>query len=432
MISSLFNDSTFQRITRRRPTPRHITPAKTITLVLSLTLFAVSLNAAPTPAATSQSPQEQSSAIATIIQKAMKTEHLRAVIVKVTQGDKVITSQAFGESMTGVPATTAMHFRNGAVAFAYLGTLLMEFVDEHKVKLDDTIDHWMPTLPEANKVTLKMLANQTSGYPDYETDPKWLAAFIADPFHIWTFEERMKYAFSRPVQFAPGTNWSYSHTNFMILGEILSKIGNKPLDTLLREKVLDPMGLKNTVASQTSEIPSPVLHAFDSERRTALKIPANISFYEESSFWNSQWGTPIGANQTTTIDDMATTAVKVGSGALLSKSSYEAMTGPHLLGFGKKQDNCAPSCGTQTNVYNYGLGIVRSGSWLLQNPMLGGYSATVAYLPSKKIAIAVFVTYEPEAFDSEGNYKNSSDALFRAIGAYLAPEDAPPTVPTKG
>jgi CubicO group peptidase (beta-lactamase class C family) len=334
--------------------------------------------------------------------------------------------------MTGVPATTAMHFRNGAVAFAYLGTLLMEFVDEHKVKLDDTIDHWMPTLPEANKVTLKMLANQTSGYPDYETDPKWLTAFIADPFHIWTFEERMKYAFSRPVQFAPGTNWSYSHTNFMILGEILSKIGKKPLDTLLREKVLDPMGLKNTVASQTSEIPSPVLHAFDSERRTALKIPANIPFYEESSFWNSQWGTPIGANQTTTIDDMATTAVKVGSGALLSKSSYEAMTGPHLLGFGKKQDNCAPSCGTQTNVYNYGLGIVRSGSWLLQNPMLGGYSATVAYLPSKKIAIAVFVTYEPEAFDSEGNYKNSSDALFRAIGAYLAPEDAPPTVPTKG
>ncbi len=64
----------------------------------------------------------------------MKTEHLRAVIVKVTQGDKVITSQAFGESVTGVPATTAMHFPNGAVAFAYLGTLLMEFVDERRTK----------------------------------------------------------------------------------------------------------------------------------------------------------------------------------------------------------------------------------------------------------------------------------------------------------
>ena len=357
----------------------------------------------------------------------MKTDHLRAVIVKVTQGDRVVVRQAFGESMTGVPATTAMHFRNGAVAFAYLGTLLMKFVDEHKVRLDDTIERWMPTLPEANKVTLKMLANQTSGYPDFETDPAWLAAWSADPFHIWTFEERLKYAFSRPVQFAPGTNWSYAHTNFMILGEILSKIGKKPLDTLLREKVLGPMGLKNTTASQTSEIPSPVLHAFDSERRAVLKIPPNVSFYEESSFWNSQWGTPIGANETTNIDDMIKTAVKVGTGALLSKSSYETMTAPNLLGFGHKQDNCAPSCFTQVNGYNYGIGVVRSGSWLLQNPLLDGYSATEAYLPSKKIAIAVAVTFAPEAFDLQGNYKNSSDTVFRSIGAYLAPDDAPPT-----
>ncbi len=397
---------------------------------ISLSLSAVWLNAAATPAPTSQ--PDQASAIAKIVQDAMKTEHLRAVIVKVTQDDKVITSQAFGESMSGVPATTAMHFRNGAVAFAYLGTLLMEFVDEHKVTLDDTIDRWMPTLPEANKVTLKMLANQTSGFPDFETDPAWLAAWSADPFHIWTFGERVKYAFARPVQFAPGTKWSYAHTNFMILGEILSKIGKKPLDTLLREKVLGPMGLKNTTASQTSEIPSPVLHAFDSERRGTLKIPSDIGFYEESSFWNSQWGTPIGANETTNIDDMVTTAVKVGTGALLSKSSYEAMTAPNLLGFGRKQDNCAPSCFTQVNGYNYGIGIVRSGSWLLQNPLLDGYSATEAYLSSRKIAIAVAVTFAPEAFDSQGNYKNSSDTVFRSIGAYLAPDDAPPAPPAKG
>jgi CubicO group peptidase (beta-lactamase class C family) len=395
-----------------------------------LILPLIALNATPPPAEILQ--RDQASGITAIVQKAMKTEHLRAVIVKVTQGDKVVISQAFGESMNGVPATTAMHFRNGAVAFSYLGTLLMKFVDEHKIKLDDTIERWMPDLPQANTITLKMLANQTSGYPDYETDPKFLAAWNADPFHIFTFEERLKIAFSRPIMFEPGTNWSYAHTNFMILGEILSKIGGKPLDMLLREKVLGPMGLKNTSASQTSEIPSPILHAFDSERRTALKIPAGVAFTEESTFFNSQWGTPIGANQTTTIDDMVTTAVKVGTGALLSKSSYEAMTGPHLLGFGKKQDNCAPSCITQTNVYNYGLGIVRSGSWLLQNPLLGGYAAIEAYLPSKKIAIAVAVTFAPEAFGSEGNYSNSGDTLFRSIGTYMAPDDPPPPVPEKG
>jgi CubicO group peptidase (beta-lactamase class C family) len=404
-----------------------------VATAISLCLAAVSLAACtsstskPTQASAPQSTQ--ASTIAKIVRSAMKTDHLKAVIVKVTQGGMPVTTQAFGESMTGVPTTTAMHFRNGAVAFEYLSTLLMEFVDEHKVTLDDTIERWMPTLPESGKVTLKMLANQTTGYPDFETDPTWDAAFDADPFHIWTFEERLNYAFSRPVQFAPGTNWGYAHTNFMILGQILSKIGHKPLDTLLREKVLGPMGLTNTTSTETSDIPSPVLHSFSSERRTAFGIPPSDSFYEEATFWNTQWGTPIGANETTDINDMATTAVKVGTGALLSKSSYQAMTAPNLLGFGHAQPNCA--CGKQTNLYNFGLGVVRSGSWLLQNPLLSGEGSTEAYLPSQKIAIAVVVTYSPGAFDSQGNYPNSSDPIFRTIGRYLAPNDPPPSPPAK-
>ena len=356
----------------------------------------------------------------------MSTYKLRAVIVRVTQGNRVLATQAFGTSMDGVPATTAMHFRNGAVAFAYIGTLLMEYVDEHKVTLNETIDHWLPSLPESNQVTLKMLANQTSGYPDFETDPGWTAAFNADPFHIWTYQERLRYAFDRPVVFAPGTNWSYSHTNFMILGKILSMIGKAPLATLLKQKVLIPMGLTQTSASRTSSIPSPVLHSFSSERREALGVPSSSTFYEESTFWNAQWGTPEGASETTNIYDMAKTAVAVGTGRLLSTTSYHAMTDPNLLGFGQKQANCTPSCFTQVPAYNYGLGVVRSGSWILQDPLLGGYSAAEAYLPSQKIAIAVVATFAPGAFDCEGNYANTGDLLWRLIAKDLTPQNAPP------
>ena len=146
-------------------------------LVLGSVLVAVSLGssvvASAAPATPATTPDASASAIADVVRSAMDTGHLRAVVVKVTQGDQVLISQAFGTSMDGVPATTDMHFRNGAVAFAYLGTLLMQFVDEHKVTLDDTIDHWMPELPEADQVTLKMLANQTTGYPDFETDAAW-------------------------------------------------------------------------------------------------------------------------------------------------------------------------------------------------------------------------------------------------------------------
>ncbi|MBV9832132.1 MAG: serine hydrolase, partial [Marmoricola sp.] len=120
-----------------------------LALVSACASGATATSAPPPPPSQGQA----ASAITDIVNHAMATGHLRSVIVKVTQGDQVVARQAFGTSMDGVPATTDMHFANGNVAFAYLGTLLMKFVDGHQVGLDDPIDRWMPNLPEANKVT---------------------------------------------------------------------------------------------------------------------------------------------------------------------------------------------------------------------------------------------------------------------------------------
>jgi hypothetical protein len=63
--------------------------------------------------------------------------------------------------------------------------------------------------------------------------------------------------------------------------------------------------------------------------------------------------------------------------------------------------------------------------------LLSGSSAVEAYLPERKLAVAVAVTYAPEAFDDQGDYANEAEALFRRIGAELAPEDAPPMPPPR-
>jgi CubicO group peptidase (beta-lactamase class C family) len=405
-----------------------VAAAAVTALAVSLSACSASVTTVKTlQATTSPAQSPQASAIAAIVRKGMATYHLRAVIVRVTKGGKVVTTQAFGPSMTGVRATPAMHFRNGAIAFAYVATLLMEYVDEHKVRLNDTINRWVPSLPEARKVTLKMLANQTSGYPDFETDPAWTAAFNADPFRIFTYQERLGYAFRRPAAFPPGKNWSYSPTNFMILGHILSMIGKRPLATLLRRKVLKPMSLTGTTSSGTSSMPNPVLHSFSSEREVALHVPSKVTFYQEATYWNTVWGTPAGANETSNIYDLIKTAVAVGTGKLLSRSGYHAMTDSKLLGFGHKQRNCAPSCFRQIPAYNSGLGVVKAGSWILEDSLLSGWSSAEAYLPARKIAIAVAATFDPAAFNPAGVESNASDPIFRSIGAYLAPNDPPPT-----
>ena len=69
------------------------------------------------------------------------------------------------------------------------------------------------------------------------------------------------------MEFEPGTNWGYSHTNYVILGRVLEQIAGMPLADAIRKYVLEPMGLKQTGALTTPEIPQPVLHAFSSERR---------------------------------------------------------------------------------------------------------------------------------------------------------------------
>ena len=371
----------------------------------------------------------QADAIRQIVRQTMSEQHMKAAIVIVNVDGRTVLTEAYGDTIPGVPATTDMYFRNGAVAFAYIGNLLMQLVDDGTVRLDDTIARWMPELPApAGQVTLKMLANQTAGYPDFEQDPAWRDAHYADPYHSWTFGERLAYVLAAPRPFAPGANWSYSHSNFMILGEVLSRIEKKPLATLLQERVLKPLKLRSTIESPTSAMPAPFLHSFSVERRDYFHVPANLPFYEEETFWNTQWGAPDGANEVSRIDDLVATAIAIGSGKLLSTASYHAMTDPNLLGFGHSDPACAPECFPQTFAYNFGLGVVRNGNWLKQNPVLTGYAAVEAYLPSRRIAIAVVNTSTPDYFADPSTAANPSNVLFQKIGAYLVPGDAPPSL----
>jgi CubicO group peptidase (beta-lactamase class C family) len=387
--------------------------------------------ALPTETETTTTDTAKADAVMRIVRDVMAQAHLKAVIVRVTVDGREVVTQAVGESMTGVPAIPAMHFRNGAVAISYVSTLLLKLVDEKKVSLDDKLSKWLPEIPHADRVTLGQLAQMTSGYVDYVIGNTAMnEALYANPFRRWTVNEMLSYAVSKPLLYEPGTNWNYAHTNYVLLGLALEKATGEEMPKLLSDKVLRPLGLTNTANSLTPEIPAPVLHAFSSERRAFLTIPAGTPFYEESTFWDPSWTITHGAIQTTNIYDMEATAAGIGFGRLLTADSYQKMVSTDLRGKTHKQPGCT-TCDEMTDAYTYGLGIVISGNWLVQNPLFGGYGAIEAYLPSQKIAIAAAVTFAPEAFDDQGNYRNGADPLFRKIAAELAPDDAPPMPPKK-
>ena len=346
--------------------------------------------------------------ITTVACTVMRALDLRSAIIQVSVDGRLAYSTALGESAPGTPATTAMHFRNGAVAMTYMATALLQLVDDGRLSLGDKVGKWLPGLPAADQVTLEMLVNNTSGYPDYVADPEFLAATKADPLREWTAGGLMSYAFNKGLIYPPGANWNYSHTNYLVLAAVIEKVTGKPLAEVLRGRILDPLGLRNTASSVQPDIPSPVLRAYTSERGS----------YEESTFWNPSWTLPAGAVMTTDITDLRLSAEAIMRGTLLSSRSFAIQTDGRLVGFGDPA-GCPPGiCKKNTEAAHYGMGLLLSGPWLMQSPMFGGYSASIGMLPERGISIAVAATQGPQANPD----RNGSEALMLAIARQVAPD----------
>ena len=334
-----------------------------------------------------------------IVRQAMAKRDLKAVLAGFSVDDQPPSLFAWGSSMTGVPATPDMHFRNGAVAIAYIGTVLLQLHDKGALSVDDKLSKWFPGYPKADQVTLTMLINGTSGYADYVTDDSFLKQFYADPFRHWTPDELITIGLGRQMICDPGTCWSYAHTNFVILGKVLEKATGRPLADFIREGILDPLALKDTRSELTAIIQEPVLHAYDAERGR----------YEESTYWNPSWTLAHGAIMTSNIADILKSAAAIGEGTLVSPASHRLQLAPLTAKFKPWSDTSY-----------YGFGVFRINDWIVQNPSFAGYAATMTYLPSRKLALAVSVTLGEKA-PLEGNL---STDLLKEIAAYLAP-DAP-------
>jgi CubicO group peptidase (beta-lactamase class C family) len=368
-------------------------------------------------------------AIQDAVETTMEKSHVRAAIVRVMRGDEVVLMQAWGDSVATVPATTDMHFRSGAVSIPMVSTVLLQLVDEGTVTLDDKLADWLPDVPNADKVTLGQLSQMTSGYADYVQDQAFLDAFNQNPFRQWTPEELYTFGTSKPLLFEPGTNWGYAHTNYVLLALALEKITGQPMTDVIQKRIFDPLGMTETADPGTPEILAPALHAFDSERREYLQVAAGLPYIEDSTYWNPSWSLGPGSIQNTDITDMATVIQAIGRGEMVSKESFEQMIAPTLRGKTTRLDACPNTCFVQNEFYTYGLGIVLSGDWLLQNPQYHGFAGVAAYLPAEDVTIAIAATYADEAFDPATGApvpSNIANPLFTAVASVVAPDASTP------
>lgn len=327
---------------------------------------------------------------------------VRSTLFGVWKNGQRLVSGALGQSRPGVPATKADHFRIGNATESLLTTLLLQFVDDGRLSLDDPLSNWFPELPGAQQVTLGMLGRSTSGYADFVTNPEFEDAFNANPFRRWEVSELVGLAFARPPLFAPGTSWAFSDTNFLLLGKVLRRATGRPVNVLLRRRIWSELGMNETEMRVGPHIPAPVMHGYSRER----------GHYEDTTRWSPSWARRFG-NGISTLGDMGKWAIALGTGSLLSPRTHALQVGPQNVGLGPL---------TANQYYGMGLGV--SNGWIAANPQLLGYNGVVSYLPAKRYAVVVFTTQGPGGKPSSAY----ASAVSNSIGKLLAPKQ-PPSLP---
>jgi CubicO group peptidase (beta-lactamase class C family) len=322
-------------------------------------------------------------------------------------GDRTLFRATRGESMAGVPAAMDMRFRIGSMAIPHLITLLLQLEDEGRLSLDDPVSNWMPQLANSDEVTLRMLGNSISGYPDWAQEhPSFVAQLMENPFRQWKQSELLQQAFDQPLICDPGDCFHYAHTNFLILQKVIKKVTGESVARQIRREVFRPLGMKHTKISAEPAIPGPVLHAYTGDR----------GFYEDSTYWSPSWTIGHDTIMTGTIGDIVKAARGIGTGATLSRSASRDRFAPDTVGL-------SPAF---TPDFYFGLGILIQNGWQWQNPNLTGYTGIQGYFPERDIAVGLTVTDGPTT-PIDPNY---SQKLFNSITDYLTP-DNPVTFPPR-
>lgn len=164
--------------------------------------------------------------------------------VSVSKDGQTIYSNSIGFSdvENGIKANENTKYRIGSISKTFTAVLVLKVVEEGKLELNQTIDLFFPTIPNADKITIENLLNHRSGIHNFTNS----IAYLAWHTQAKTEKEMVKIIADGGSDFNPGSKGDYSNSNYVVLTYILEKVFDKSFSNLLNEKIIQPIGLKHT------------------------------------------------------------------------------------------------------------------------------------------------------------------------------------------
>ncbi|MFE5585903.1 serine hydrolase domain-containing protein [Kitasatospora sp. NPDC056531] len=181
--------------------------------------------------------------------------HLPGVRVEVRDGGSTWFGQAgTADLSTGQQFEPQDRFRIGSTTKTFVATVLLQLEVEHRLSLDDSVEQWLPGLVDGNgydgsKITIRQLLNHTSGIANFATavqDDFSGQPFLRHRFDSFTPRQLVELGISGKPQFAPGTGWQYSDTNYVLAGMIIEQATGHSLGQAITDRLVKPLHLKST------------------------------------------------------------------------------------------------------------------------------------------------------------------------------------------
>lgn len=183
-----------------------------------------------------------------------------------------------GDLRTGKPRSTADRYRVASITKTFVATVLLQLEAEGRLSLDDTVDKWLPGVVEGHghdgrHITVRRLLNHTSGIYNYLADADFQRAyFTADGFSKHRYDtvdarDLVAIAMRHKPDFAPGTSWTYSNTNYVLAGMVIEKVTGRPYAAEISRRVIRPLRLTATSVPGTKvTLPQPSSRAYSKFR----------------------------------------------------------------------------------------------------------------------------------------------------------------------
>lgn len=191
------------------------------------------------------------------------------------------------------------HVRIGSNTKTFVATVILQLEAERKLSLNDSVERWLPGLVQGNgnqgqHITIKDLLQHTSGLFEYLDDEALWAtletpeAFYQNRFNTYTPEQLVRVALAHEPNFAPGTDWGYSNTNYILAGMIIEAVTGQSWAQQVKQRIILPLGLHGTSEPGINPtLPIPFPHGYE--------LFGTDGVYTDTTSHNMTWGGAAGS-----------------------------------------------------------------------------------------------------------------------------------------